>query len=266
MLQPYQPHMAQTPYFFALGNHDLYSGVFHYLEAFYLPTNSVSQAQHAVLGTSPEHYYSFDQGDAHFTVLFVPFISHNRLSTGDPQYQWLTNDLAQTTKPWKIVLWHVPMNSSSAHRSDDYDFTGTADRLEIRDVLLPATRYGVQLVLCGHEHGYERFNPTNGVHSITTAGGGGVLYGFTELDEASAFFEVRYNCVRVQIQGDTLRAEALAPLAMFLILLRFSVSSPPRQFTRPPGIHPSCPALLLTTAPAIFWVRRSISLGRPCRA
>ena len=33
----YQEHMAQAPYFFALGNHDLLSGVGSYLDAFYLP-------------------------------------------------------------------------------------------------------------------------------------------------------------------------------------------------------------------------------------
>ena len=102
------------------------------------------------------------------------------------------------------------MSSSSAHRADDYDYDGVADRLEIRDVLLPVMqRYGVQLVLCGHEHGYERFNSTNGVHAITTAGGGGELYSFSQLDVGSAFFWSRYNCLKVTIRGDTLEAQAL---------------------------------------------------------
>ena len=70
-----------------------------YLEAFYLPTNSVSVADHLRFGTSPEHYYSFDQGDLHMAVLFVPFISQYKLNVGDAQYQWLTNDLAATRKP-----------------------------------------------------------------------------------------------------------------------------------------------------------------------
>jgi hypothetical protein len=170
-LSVYRPHMKNTPYYFAFGNHDLNYGAQHYLDAFYLPTNSVSAADHLLAGTSPEHYYSFEHGDAHFAVLFIPFLSQSKLSVGDPQYKWLTNDLATTTKPWKILLFHVPMNSSSAHRFDDVNFNGIPDRLEIRDVILPvASRYNVQLILSGHEHGYERFNPTNGVHSITSAG------------------------------------------------------------------------------------------------
>ena len=209
-LSVYAPHMKNTPYYFTLGNHDLYSGAKHYLDAFYLPTNSVSATNHFLAGTSPEHYYSFEHGDAHFTVLFVPYLSQYKLSVGDSQYNWLTNDLATTTKPWKILLFHVPMNSSSGHRFDDNDYNGIPDRLDIKNVVLPvASRYNVQLILSGHEHGYERFNPINGVHSITSAGGGVPLYGFTELDVASAFFWSRYNCVRFTINGDTLEAQAI---------------------------------------------------------
>ena len=54
-LSIYGQHMRSTPYYFALGNHDLYSGPEAYLDAFYLPTNSVSPAEHLLAGTSPEH-------------------------------------------------------------------------------------------------------------------------------------------------------------------------------------------------------------------
>ena len=209
-LSVYAPHMKSTPYFFTIGNHDLLAGVQQVLEAFYLPTNSVSLADHQEAETSPEHYYSFDHGDAHFVVLFVPYLSQYKMNVGDAQYRWLTNDLATTQKPWKILAYHVPMNSSSGHRFDDNNYNQIYDRLEIREVLLPvASKYGVQLILNGHEHGYERFNPTNGVHSITTAGGGVPLYPFTALDFSDAFFWARFNCLKVTINGATLEAQAL---------------------------------------------------------
>ena len=73
-LSVYQPHMKSTPYFFAIGNHDLYAGDAHYLQTFYLPTNSV---------TGTAHFYSFDHGDAHFTVLLQPYASQYLLTPGD---------------------------------------------------------------------------------------------------------------------------------------------------------------------------------------
>jgi hypothetical protein len=102
------------------------------------------------------------------------------------------------------------MFSSSGHRGDDANYNGIHDRLEIGEVLLPVlSQYGVQLVFGGHEHGYERFLPTQGVHAITTAGGGVRLYALTELDAASALFWARDNCVKVTIDGDQLEAQAL---------------------------------------------------------
>jgi len=209
-LSVYGPHMRSTPYYFAIGNHDLYSGPQHFLDAFHLPTNSVSAADHLIAGTSPEHYYSFDHGDAHFAVVFVPYMNQYKLKVGDPQYQWLTNDLAQSSKPWKILLFHVPMETSSAHRFDDLDGNKIPDRLEIKEAILPiASRHGVQLIFAGHDHVYEKLNPTNGVHSIVTGGGGVGLYGLTELDPSSALLWSRHHCVRVTIEGDTLETQAL---------------------------------------------------------
>src|SRR3989442_1322274 len=105
-LSVYQPHMKSTPYFFVFGNHDLDSGDSHFLETFYLPTNSV---------TGTEHFYSFDHGDVHFCALFVPVRAQDErfpdyyLGDGTAQYHWLTNDLAMTTKPWKILFFHIPV-------------------------------------------------------------------------------------------------------------------------------------------------------------
>lgn len=222
-LSIYGPHMRGTPYYFALGNHDLDVGGQAYLDTFFLPTNSVS-------GT--EHYYSFDHGDAHFVVLFQPFLSQYQLTEGDEQYRWLVQDLSASAKPWKILLVHLPLQSSSAHRNDDTNFNGIADRTEVKDVLLPlARRLGVQLILSGHEHLYERFNPTNGVHTVTTGGGGGVLYWLTQLDEASAQLWVRHHGVSVAIGGDELRLEALdeAGVAFDAMTIRRALP-PPRLY------------------------------------
>jgi len=203
-LSVYRPHMQTTSYFTTIGNHDLYAGDGPYLEAFYLPTNTVS-------GT--EHYYSFDHGDAHFCSLFMPMRVQNGLfpsyafDDDTPQYRWLTNDLAVSSKPWKLLFFHVPLNTSGPHR---IDFAGTNyDRLELQRLLLPICRqYGVQLVLTGHDHDFERFAPMDGTHTIVTGGGGYALYPVAERDSASAQHWSAYHCVKVRIEGDSLMLQA----------------------------------------------------------
>ncbi len=204
-LSVYQRHMKSTPYFFVFGNHDLYSGDAPFLETFYLPTNSI---------TGTEHFYSFDHGDVHFCGLFVPqrvqsaLYPDYQLADASLQYRWLTNDLATTSKPWKILFFHCPVNTCGPHRFDSYN--GALDRLEYQRLLLPVARqYGVQLLLSGHDHAFQRFAPMNGVHTVVTGGGGAAPYLLLERDPANAQFWSVHHCSKITIAGDTLRLEAL---------------------------------------------------------
>jgi len=200
---PFGAHMRSTPYYFTAGNHDLRfdNTPTAYLDAFCLPTNSV---------TGNARYYSFDHGDAHFVVLYQPLLYFYTMTVGDPHYQWLTNDLATSTKPWKFLMFHVAFNTSSYHRNDDYNRNGLPDRTELKELILPvAQRYGVQLIFTGHEHNFERFNPTSGVHTVTTAGGGALLYPMVERDVASCQFWSRHHGTLVTVDSDSLLLQAL---------------------------------------------------------
>jgi hypothetical protein len=206
---PYEPHMRGVPYYFTVGNHDFYNGDRAYLEAFWLPTNSV---------TGTEHYYSFDQGDAHFVSLFVPWHGVSQFGTVLPDgrrsapYRWLTNDLAGTTKPWKVVFFHQPIRTSGPHILDDYDASGRSDIEELREALLPAlASSGVQLVFMGHDHAWERFAPTNGVHAVVTGGGGAVLYPLYRRESGSAQFVYAHHFVRARLRGEVMHLEAVSP-------------------------------------------------------
>ncbi len=205
-LSVYGTQMRTTPFFFTPGNHDLYLGDTAYLETFYLPTNSA---------TGTEHFYSFDAGDVHFCSLFVPSRDLNYrypgyvLGDGSAQLQWLTNDLAHSDKPWKVLFFHATLNTSGTHRADTSG--NISDRLEFQRWLLPiAERYGVQLVLNGHDHNYQRFAPMNGTVAVVTGGGGGMLYPWIyQWDPAALRFSPVYHCVRVEVNGDKLRLDAL---------------------------------------------------------
>lgn len=209
-LSVYGEHMRSVPYFFSLGNHDLYSTSTAYLNAFHLPTNNVPPEVHLAENTSPEHYYSFDHGDAHFSVLFIPYLHQYELKFGDPQYLWLKEDLESSNKPWKFLLFHHPMMTSSLHRNDDNTGNGIPDANDVLDLILPLARQnGVQMVFSGHDHVFERSNPIEGVYSIVTGGGGAGLYPLIELDRASAQHWIRHHCVKVMVEKDSLILEAL---------------------------------------------------------
>ena len=65
---------------------------------------------------------------------------------------WVTNDINATTRDWIIVFWHHPPYSKGSHDSDT-DSLMTKMRTDINPII---ENGGVDLVLTGHSHAYER--------------------------------------------------------------------------------------------------------------
>lgn len=209
-LSVYREALRSIPYYFVWGNHDLYAGEDPFIRTLMPPTNSTPPAQHLIDHTRPEFYYSFDAGDVHVAMLFQPYASQYLINTNSPQLKWLEADLLQSKKPWKWIALHHPLNTSGLHRPDDRNLDGLLDRVQIGSILYPlARRTGVQLVLAGHDHSYERLRPTNGVHHVVTGGGGSILYPMWERDPGSAHFESRHHLVEIEVQSDVLRVKAV---------------------------------------------------------
>lgn len=205
----YEPLLRQIPFFPTTGNHEMYGKSADYLGSFWLPTNSV---------TGTEFYYSFDHGDLHVTSLLVPWWGISELGkiaedgSRSAQYRWLTNDLAQTAKPWKVVFFHQPPLSSGEHALDDYDLDGRLDALQMQEFFLPLfEKHQVQVVFTGHDHLWERFPPTNGIHFVVTGGGGALRYQPTHRNPASAQVISRFHVTHVRVEGDEMRIEAIEP-------------------------------------------------------
>lgn len=132
-----------------LGNHDASStgpnGVNPYFDIFTLPQNG--EAGGVPSGT--EHYYSFDYANIHFICL--DSAGSNR-GTNGAMCNWLRSDLAATTQDWVIPFWHHPPYTKGSHDSD-----AESNLIEVRQNMIPILEsYGVDLVLCGHSHSYER--------------------------------------------------------------------------------------------------------------
>lgn len=202
--------MRKTPSFFAWGNHDLLQGTAPFLSTLHSPTNDTSVLEHFDQRTFPESYYSFDAGDVHFAILFQPFATQYLMRTNSAQAAWLDANLAATRKPWKVLIAHHPWETSGAHRFDDWNLNGKRDATEYAEAVMPiAQRHGVQVILAGHDHNYERLIPVGGVNSIITGGGGGPPYGLLETDEKSAVFHVVYHYTRLVFDGDRLTGQCV---------------------------------------------------------
>lgn len=208
--------MKNTPFFFSAGNHDLNccggppdNTLTNFQNAFYLPTNSVD-------GT--ELFYSFDHGDAHFVALFNPWFTSYVFTNGTAQYHWLTNDLAQSTKKWKFLYFHNPIAHSGAHAGADRDGDGVLDQTQLMHLLQPiAEQYGVQLILGGHDHNFEKFAPTNGLHHAVSGGGGySSLYNLSTRHIATMQHRPIHHCLKVTVDGDVLRADALGTAGAYI--------------------------------------------------
>ena len=136
------------------GNHDARRRAF--FDIFSLP----EQAESGGVASTSEHYYSFDYANVHTVMLDS---QDSDRDSGGEMLNWLKRDLEayQTSGQakgldWLIVAFHHPPYSKGSHDSDDEDDSG-GRMIDMRQVVLPVLeRYGVDLVMSGHSHGYER--------------------------------------------------------------------------------------------------------------
>ncbi|UCG52597.1 MAG: VCBS repeat-containing protein, partial [Candidatus Latescibacterota bacterium] len=145
------------------GNHDVIrSGDNNdYYEIFSMPT--AGEAGGVASGT--EAYYSFDYANIHFVALDSE--GSDRSPTG-PMLTWLQDDLAANTQDWTIAFFHHPPYSKGTHDSDDPGDSGGRMQ-DMRENALPIFEAaGVDLVLTGHSHGYERSFMIDG-HYLTSS-------------------------------------------------------------------------------------------------
>ena len=211
----YKEQMKSVPIFNTVGNHDLYQGDSYYINAFHLPTNNLPslglkhrEIPYRFSGT--EHFYSFDVGDVHVSVLYNPWYAHHNFSKDTNQLHWLTNDLAQTSKPWKMLLTHFPVASSSGHGWSSYDGNALPDTYDFGNTIYPiVAKYNVDLLMAGHSHAFEKFSPVAGCISVVSGAGGASPYSFYRLFPGAQQFWPKNNCARVSVDGEQLRVDAL---------------------------------------------------------
>lgn len=153
----YPTMLRKMPLWSCLGNHDANNGstsstaVFPYFDMFTFPT--AGECGGVASGT--ERYFSFDYGNIHIINLDSQTSSRATIeSTGSDgaMAAWLRNDLAGITATWIIAIFHHPPYSKGSHDSDV-----ESQLVQMRERFTPILEAGgVDLVLTGHSHSYER--------------------------------------------------------------------------------------------------------------
>ncbi len=147
LFDTFEDIMSNTALWPAYGNHD--ERRWTYFRIFDLPEN----AEVGGVASGTENYYSIDYSNIHFVMLDSQ--ASDRSATGK-MARWLKQDLAQNNKTWLVVAFHHPPYSKGSHDSDD-DGDSRGRMSDMRENILPILEAsGVDLVLSGHSHMYER--------------------------------------------------------------------------------------------------------------
>jgi len=199
----YQEIMQRVPFFPVPGNHDYYDFAAEPYRALHdLPRANIAEKDQG-------RYYSFDWGDVHFISLDSNTPLEEAAAGKGEMLEWLEADLAQTTKFWRVAVFHHPPYASGPNNGDPLTILARERIVPILD------RYHVPLILSGHEHSYQRSVPIrngepheNGAVYMTTGGGGATLYPVYDSPLVAASASV-FHYLRIQVTGRRMRITAI---------------------------------------------------------
>jgi hypothetical protein len=188
---PARELLRQTALWTARGNHEMEARLFR--EVFALPEQLC---------------YSFDAGNVHWVTLDpygVGSTRHKGPGEMADMLAWLRKDIAAAGAEWVIAEYHDPT----------FNVGGTGSEWGRKDLLPVLEECGVDLVLCGHAHLYERCRPIGPkgrkpIIHITHGGGGGLDYPLAPSPLLEAHYAGLHYCV-FTIDGGRLEMVAKTP-------------------------------------------------------
>jgi len=133
---------AKVKFYASIGNHD-----------------SPQQSKYAPFNMNGQLYYTFKapRQDVRFFAIDSTYLDPTHLA-------WLEKELQSSSEAWKIPYFHHPLYSSGGRHGSDTGRRKTLEPLFIK--------YGVSVVLTGHDHIYERTKPQNGIVYFVAGSGG----------------------------------------------------------------------------------------------
>ena len=179
---PYKPVLDKGVKFYAsLGNHD-----------------STNQRMYKLFNMNGERFYTFKPKDG------VRFFALDTNYMDRTQLQWLEKELAASGSDWKILFFHHPIYSSGGRHGSD-----TALRDQLEPLFL---KYGVDVVMAGHEHFYERLKPQKGIHYFISGGAGKLRRGDVEGEYTAKAFDQGFHFMILEIDGNQMHFQVVSDL------------------------------------------------------
>ena len=171
---------ANVKFYAALGNHDTPN------QRFYKPFNMGGQ-----------RFYSFKPRNG------VRFFALDSTYLSPEQLQWLEKELAASGSEWKIAYFHHPLYSSGGRHGSDR---------ALRDQLEPLfVKHGMDVVLQGHDHFYERIKPQQGINYFVVGGSAKLRRGDIEPGQLTAKgFDTGYSFMVAEIAGDEMHLQVVS--------------------------------------------------------
>lgn len=176
---PYKPVLDKGVKFYAsLGNHD-----------------STNQRKYKLFNMNGERFYTFrPKAGIRFFALDSNYMDRSQL-------QWLEKELAASGSDWKIMYFHHPIYSSGGRHGSD-----TALREQLEPLFL---KYGVDVVMAGHEHFYERLKPQKGIHYFISGGAGKLRKGDVSGQFTEKAFDTGFHFMIFEIDGDQMHFQTI---------------------------------------------------------
>ncbi|HKO95761.1 MAG TPA: metallophosphoesterase [Pyrinomonadaceae bacterium] len=151
---------GEKPADFKLKFEDVYKTILDQKVKFYASLGNHDepvQKNYEFFNMNGKEYYRFTQGNAAFYALNSNYLDKKQLD-------WVESELSKDPSEWKIMFFHHPPYSSGGKHGSD---------TQVRKVLEPVfVKYGVNVVLTGHDHFYERVKPQKGIYYFVSGAGG----------------------------------------------------------------------------------------------
>jgi hypothetical protein len=162
----YASLIRNTPMWSTIGNHDDTTVPAVPPAPYYSIFNFPTAGECGGLASGTEQYYSFDHGNIHFICIDSNTYATVADAPGGAygMVDWLRDDLMACTADWIIVFMHQAPYSKGSHDSDT-----ELNLFLTRQHIIPMLEtHGVDLVLGGHSHSYERSMLIDGHYGVSS--------------------------------------------------------------------------------------------------